>query len=83
MSKRFNPLEKEREREDARAEEYRNWKNPRGDVFFPLEGKGKTKHEKEANRLQEEIKITNYPKRLKKLNKKLQIIMDEFPEYFV
>ena len=84
MAKDFDYLGKARAREEKEYHHYNSWAT--GDEWgflYNVAGKGKTKWEKQASKLQQEIDNTTYPKRLKKLQKKLQIIVDEYPEYFV
>ena len=81
MSKDFDHLAKARAREDKEYNYYTSWSAD--DDWNYLSGKGKPKWVRQASKLQQEIDNTTYPKRLKKLHKKLQIIVDEYPEYFV
>ena len=84
MSKSFDHLAKARAREEKEYHHYNRWSyDDDWGYISDLSGKGKTKWERQASKLQQEIDNTTYPKRLKKLQKKLQVIIDEYPEYFV
>jgi len=83
MAKDFDHLAKARAREEKEHNYYTRWSYDDAWGYLSAQIKGKTKWERQASKLKQEIDNTTYPKRLKKLQKKLQIIVDEYPEYFV
>ena len=84
----FDYLQRQQLKEEKRERDYEYWHqtgNIDGMIKEPIlvYSAERTKIKRKIDRLQKELKITTYPKRLNKIRNKLENLMDEHPEDFI
>ena len=84
----FDYLQRQQLKEEKRERDYEYWHqtgNIDGMIKEPIlvYSAERTKIKRKIDRLQKELKFTTYPKRLKKIRKNLEKLMDEYPEDFI
>ena len=84
----FDYLQRQQLKEEKRERDYEYWHQTGdrdGRIMGPifLYSAERTKIKRKIDRLQKELKFTTYPKRLKKIRKNLEKLMDEHPEDFI
>jgi hypothetical protein len=84
----FDYLKRQQLKEEKRERDYEYWhqtSNTDGRFMEPIlvYSTERTRIKRKIDRLQKELKITTYPKRLKKIRKNLEKLMDEHPEDFI